>query len=291
MGGIAGSVESSTDVDPGLSLPMTNLSDLTRVAAKSIFALGDVFSAPMTGPKILIYHQVYPALDRQMTVAPELFERQLDWIAARGEIVRLEVAVPPGSLQGAEQYVLTFDDGYDGVYRYVFPLLVDRGIPFTLYLTSGLVDGEGAGAGLDTLTWAQVREMVASGLVTVGAHTHTHPDLRTIDSSQIADELDRSNEIITEQTGVVPRHFAYPKGYWAEAAEPLIRERYETATLGAGSPIGPDSDLHRLSRVPVQRSDGMFFFKWKIERGLRLEETARRRLKGYRNPSATGVAR
>ena len=56
MGGIAGSVESSTDVDPGLSVPMTNLSDLTRVAAKSIFALGDVFSAPMTGPKILIYH-------------------------------------------------------------------------------------------------------------------------------------------------------------------------------------------------------------------------------------------
>lgn len=288
MGGTARPMESAMGVEgESASTPALGFSDFVRLASKSVFALADVFSSSPTGPRLLIYHQVERVEDSQMIVTPETFEAQLDWISSRGEIVRLEDALRGDEFDRSDRFVLTFDDGYDGVYRYAFPLMLDRGIPFTIYLTSGFVDGPGAGPGLKALTWTQVREMVSSGLVTVGAHTESHPDLRTIEAVEIAKELDRSNRVIADQTGIEPRHFAYPKGYWAETAELLIRERYDTATLGAGEPIGRRTDMHRLSRVPVQRSDGMVFFKRKALRGMWLEEWVRRRVKGYRNPEST----
>ncbi|MGH8937556.1 MAG: polysaccharide deacetylase family protein, partial [Acidimicrobiia bacterium] len=130
----------------------------------------------------------------------------------------------------------------------------------------------------------QVSEMMASGLATIGAHTHRHPDLRTIKEDAIAEELDRSNELIEKHTGVGPRHFAYPKGYWAPRAEPLLRQRYASAVLGAGPPVTGETDPYRVHRIPVQRSDGVFFFTRKARTGLPAEERVRRALRGYRGP-------
>lgn len=303
MGSWAGATATRVDEDRGRVPSRSFLSrafasgDFVRAAAKSVFALADVSRGRLAGPKILIYHQVADDPSRQLAVSPEVFRRQLDWLERKGTIVPLESAMSaPLNEDSRNEYVLTFDDGYAGVFHDAYPHLLERGAPFTLYLTTQFVGGPVGEAepGLEPLTWDQVAEMVASGLVTVGAHTHSHPDLRAVSSDMIAEELDVSNRIISERTGVEPRHFAYPKGYWAETAEPLIRERYDTAVLGGGPAIDPRTDRYRLSRLPIQRADGLFFFKRKLERGLRLEEWTRRRVKRYRNPSTidqTGLSR
>jgi len=126
--------------------------------------------------------------------------------------------------------------------------------------------------------------MMDSGLMTVGAHTHSHVDVRSLESDAITRELEVCNQLIQERLGVAPRHFAYPWGYWSASAEALVRERYETAALAAVSSIGVDTDPYRLPRIPIQRSDGMAFFKRKIQSGLRAEEWLRQRLKGYEVP-------
>ncbi|MFQ5517051.1 MAG: polysaccharide deacetylase family protein [Acidimicrobiia bacterium] len=242
---------------------------------------------PFPGPRLLIYHQVGTDLGREMEVATAVFSRQLDWLTARGTIVDLEDAVARrGSPESSSLFVLTFDDGYADMFSAAYPQLRQRGLPFTLYLTSGPIQEASPQApGAEPLTWDQAREMYASGLMTVGAHTHSHPDLRSIDAASIADELRRSDELIEEQLGVRPLHFAYPKGYWAAPAEKLVAARYDTAVLGAGPPLTQSTNLYRLSRIPVQRSDGVYFFARKMRRGMRLEEWARCRIKGYRNPS------
>jgi peptidoglycan/xylan/chitin deacetylase (PgdA/CDA1 family) len=265
--------------------------DLVRVAAKSVFSLADLLVGRMPGPRILIYHELTPVRGPQMCLDPHLFGRQLEWMADHGEIVSFEdaLAEPQGDVL---RFVLTFDDGYAGVFEHAFPTLRRRAIPFTLYITTGLVDRDGVGEhGLEPLGWDQVTEMMGSGLMTLGAHTHNHPDLRGLPVAQIETELDRSNEVITDRTGVHPKHFAYPKGYWSADAEPLVRERYETAVLGGGEAVTSSTDRHRICRVPVQRSDGMFFFKRKMLRGMRFEEMARAKAKGYVNPpsAAEGV--
>ena len=146
-------------------------------AAKTVFAAADLFLGDWPGPRILIYHQIGAGSGRQMDLATEMFRGHVNWLLDHGRIVGFGDA-----LSGADdpesnrRFVLTFDDGYADFYENGFPLLREHGLPFTLYLTSGHIEtGELLHPGDRPLSWSQVEVMLATGLVTLGAHTHTHP--------------------------------------------------------------------------------------------------------------------
>ncbi|MGA7270200.1 MAG: polysaccharide deacetylase family protein, partial [Acidimicrobiia bacterium] len=229
-----------------------------RQAAQVAFAIADSLRARLPGPRILIYHQVGSGRSHEMNLPVEVFARQLDWLLAHREIVTLEQAVDRRTDPDADRlFVLTFDDGYADVFQNAFPLLAARRVPFTLYLTTGPIDRPEDFAdwpGLP-LSWDQIREMHASGLATIGAHTHTHPDFRFVDESEATEQIERSNRLIEQHLGMVPRHFTYPKGWWSEKADPVVRAAYATATVGMGPAVTADADLHQLGRIPVMHSD------------------------------------
>lgn len=262
--------------------------ELARKAGKAVFAAADLFYPAVPGPRILIYHQVDAGLGRQMEVTREAFAAHLDWMERNGEVVDLDTAISTRDAVGSErQFVVTFDDGYEDFYRFGFPELERRGMPFVLYLTTAPVETRKPlldGGGAEPLTWDQIETMAASGLMTLGAHTHHHLDFRTIGTEQVVDELETSNTLIKTRMGVDAEHFAYPWGYWSEAAAAPVAARYRTATLGSGAPVTSDRDLLLLNRVPVQLSDGVFYFVRKMRSGMRFEDVVRRRLTGYQGP-------
>ncbi|MGH8872024.1 MAG: polysaccharide deacetylase family protein [Acidimicrobiia bacterium] len=260
--------------------------DMARASAKTVFAAADLFLGSWPGPRILIYHQIGAGSGRQMDLMPSVFRGHVDWLQSQGRIVGLGDALSGAdALNSESNYVLTFDDGYADFFENAYPLLRVRGIPFTLYLTTGHIEaGQPLHRGDRPLSWDMVREMVDSGLVTMGAHTHSHPDLRGMKASDVEAEIERSNELIETRTGRTARHFAYPKGYWDPQAESVVRRHYETAVLGAGAPVTGATDPYRIHRMAVQNSDGHFFFKRKVRRGMRLEERVRRLIKGYEHP-------
>ena len=264
------------------------MKELVRSAAKLAFAAADPFFGDFPGPRILIYHQIGAGLGRQMEVTREAFAYQLDWLVANGSVVGLDEAIAQrGQAGDNRRYVLTFDDGYDDFYRFGFPELVKRDLPFTLYLTTNPVEtGEPllTGGKADPRTWAQIEAMYGTGKMAIAAHTHRHDDLRDLDADAVAADLAVCDDIIEQRLGERPRHFAYPWGYWSATADAAVRRRYATATLGSGPGITEDADLHQLNRVPVQLSDTALFFRRKMRSGLRLEDIVRRRLKGYEGP-------
>lgn len=256
---------------------------LLRQVAKATFAAADLLLPTPTGPRLLIYHNVGTRGGRQMEVSREDFIWQLNWLVVNREVVDLETAVRRWTEPGADRMVvLTFDDGYEDTYTTAFPLMRERGIPFTLYVATDMIE-RGPEAGVHPLGWGQIREMLDTGLLTLGAHTHTHRDLRGVEQEDVLRELEVSNDIIEQRTGVTPRHFAYPWGYWAERAHGAVAETYETAVLGA--PLWRSGfDTHQIFRFPVQLSDGARWFYARLSGGLLLEEWTRRRLRGYRGP-------
>ena len=260
------------------------MSSLVRLAAKSVFAAGDLLLPRLRGPRILIYHQVGTNLGREMEVTRQDFVSQLDWMQNSGRIVPFETALAARGAEGSDKlYVLTFDDGYRDVYEMAWPLLQERQLPFLLYLTTAPIESQRplGHEQAEPLEWDQIGEMLASGLLTLGAHTHTHPDLRLCETNEIELELATCDGIIEKRTSHRPRHFAYPWGYWSERADAVTRLRYETAALGGPVVSDPFTDGHLVPRLPVQRSDGFGFFKARMRNGLRLEERTRRRLRGY----------
>ncbi len=261
---------------------------IVRHAAKLAFVGVDRLLPDPSGPRVLIYHQVGAELGRQMEVTEGDFDRQLAWLGEHRRVVDLATAIERWDTPDADRLVvLTFDDGFADVHDTAFPRLADRGFPFTLYLTTGPIEtGEPLGgvAEAPPLTWDQVNAMTASGLVTLGAHTHTHPDLRSLEPAEIEVELATSDDLIERRTGVRPRHFTYPWGHWTEQAHALIAERYDSATVGARLDRQVRPDRFALPRYPVQLSDGFRFFPARLRGGLLAEEWVRRRLRGYTGP-------
>lgn len=262
---------------------------LGRSAAKTMFTALDALLGPYPGPRIVIYHQIGAGHGAELDVSPEAFVRHLDWIEKSGGQIRpfSEAVIGRWKADPRHHFYLTFDDGYEDMYLGAFPVLKEREIPFILYLTTNPTE---TGHPLSPhrrsrpLTWDQVREMNDSGLMTLGAHTHTHADLRNLDEKAIASELDTSDDLIEQRTGVRPQHFAYPWGYWSAGGDHLVRARYDSAVLGGGVRMRGVEDPHLIHRIPVQLSDRVLFFRHKMRRGQRTEEFARRLATGYRGP-------
>lgn len=261
---------------------------IVRSLAKTAFAFADLFGPPPSGPRVLIYHQVGAGLGRQMEVTPEAFRYQMSWLAENRQVVSLPVALERWSDEDASDLVvLTFDDGYLDTYQTAFPLLQELAFPFTIYLaTESIETGRALGPSpeADPLTWDMMDEMISSGLVTVGAHTHTHRDLRTVGPEELEAELETSDRLIEVRLGSRPDHFAYPWGYWAEPAHAAVKARYQTAVLGGTPSPQSNPDPLLLHRYPVQLSDTPAFFRSRLQRGLRLEEWTRRKLSRYDGP-------
>lgn len=100
-----------------------------------------------------------------------------------------------------------------------------------------------------SLTWEQLREMVDSGLCTVGGHTKTHSGLTRISNEKALYELTESKNAIENHLPVKVKHFSSPHSMENESIRSLIKEvGYETAVIGYGGSVRKGDDLFRLKR-------------------------------------------
>ncbi len=123
---------------------------------------------------------------------------------------------------------LTFDDGYASVYESALPLMETYGHKATLFLTVGHDGNVREMSGRQMLNWEQIRELHALGYE-IGAHTLTHPDLRTVSDSQLIQEIIDPKMIIEDKLGDRVRTFAYPFGYYDARSFDLVAEHYDYA--------------------------------------------------------------
>ncbi|TPM19842.1 polysaccharide deacetylase family protein [Mesorhizobium sp. B2-3-6] len=80
-----------------------------------------------------------------------------------------------------------------------------------------LAHANGVDAGrprVDTLmTWSEIRAIAAHPLVTIGAHTINHSNLKRLSEADARHEIVGVKSILRAELGEEPRHFAYPYGY------------------------------------------------------------------------------
>lgn len=222
---------------------------------------------PASGATLLIYHRIGGGTANELDISTEAFVRQLDRLSGH-DVIPLDAALDRLDAGDASpSVVLTFDDGFEEVYRNAWPLLRARGLPFTIYLASAYVKAplvwEGAtatGPAGRGLSWPQLNEMVASGLCTIGNHTHRHVRPEELTEA----DLDACSETVERHLGVRPQHFTYPWGVRVPEMEPALRARFRSASTGELGRNLPGVDPMRLRRVPVRRTDPDAFFAAKL---------------------------
>lgn len=86
-----------------------------------------------------------------------------------------------------------------------------------------------------SLTWEQIREMVAEGWCTVGSHGVSHSAFTLMPKEQARHELTASKQRLEEMLDVQVRHFSYPHSFFTDASNQWVWEAgYSTAVIGYG---------------------------------------------------------
>ncbi len=249
---------------------------------KSAAVAFDRVRAPQRGITVLLYHRTGAGTGSLVDLEPTTFAAQLAYLADHAEVITLDDAAERlrtgHSGNDLPTVVLTFDDGTVDFTDQTVPLLVRYGLPATLYVATAFVDeGRTWPDGCPSASWAGLRDALATGLVSIGSHTHEHRLLDRAPLDEVSDDLDRSIELIGDELGVEARHFAYPKALAPRAdIEALVRARFVTAALaGNRANVAGAADLHLLGRTPVQTTDAGPFFRQKVAGGMRAEADLR----------------
>lgn len=72
------------------------------------------------------------------------------------------------------------------------------------------------------MTWDQLRMMTSSGLIDVGAHTHTHPILSRCTDAAMRAEVFTCRDRIAAELGAMPQAFCYPNGGAADYTQTTV---------------------------------------------------------------------
>ncbi|MEQ8787167.1 MAG: polysaccharide deacetylase family protein [Pirellulaceae bacterium] len=191
-------------------------------------------SRAATRAGILMYHRVadhVPGLPAPLhNVRPRAFREQMQGLLSRGyefwSLARLlEHRDQDGPIPG-QVVVVTFDDGFQSVYTNAWPVLRKLEIPATVFVNTAYLDDDrpfpfdawgvacqdqAPPESYRPLTIEQCREMAESGLVAIGAHTHTHTDHRGRPDA-FRDDVQRSVDLVGEWFDPEPLTFAFPYG-------------------------------------------------------------------------------
>ena len=215
-----------------------------------------------TDTVVLLYHRIADGGSEIDLPAP-VFERHLRLLGAGRVRTLAAVLERPGGV------VVTFDDGTPDFAEAALPALERHLVPAVLYLTTGWIGTRG-------LSWSQLDDVEASGLVEVGSHTHDHVDLSRADARTAEEQMRRSKEVLEDRLGRSCDHFAYPFAVGSPAADAVARRLFRSAALDAWRTNRGAFDPYRIGRTPVLRSDGVAFFRAKVGGRLDAERVAYR---------------
>jgi peptidoglycan/xylan/chitin deacetylase (PgdA/CDA1 family) len=227
---------------------------------------------------ILTYHRVaeHPAGVDPPTwnVTPAQFRQQLTELLARGyqpwPLRRVLECARTGQPIPRQTFVVTFDDAYGNVHLRAWPILCELGVPATVFVATAYLDwqrpfpfDDWTGSGLSAVppeSWfplasTQIREMLGSGLIDLGTHTHTHADFRGR-ADLLEQELRTSLECLRAQFGLTDATFAFPYGICGpELSAAARRAGVLCALTTLPNLVTPESDPYSLGRFDVGRHD------------------------------------
>ncbi len=105
------------------------------------------------------------------------------------------------------------------------------------------------------MNWDEIREMHAAGM-TIGAHTQSHYNLPSLDTSDIAHEVVVSRRAIEEELQAPAEHFAYPNGRTdrhcdARVAKIVAVAGFRSAVTSLAGPVSGRFSPYCIPRMGV----------------------------------------
>ncbi len=232
--------------------------------------------APVT---VFTLHRLMPDARGELEVKPEQVESWLRQMASRYRILTGdEFLTPPASDQPLA--LITVDDAFSDAHDHLWPLLQRLDLPMVLFVPTHFIDSGAPPVSFSVdrsryqpCSWAQLRAMAASPLITLGAHSHMHREAPIQSQTELAADTEVTLARFAAEGLPHPRLYAYPRGKFnAESA--TVLGRYFEAGFAGLPHHGLAGELSSMAwpRVPLRGSDAGFWGRRKIRQGISHEE-------------------
>jgi peptidoglycan/xylan/chitin deacetylase (PgdA/CDA1 family) len=155
---------------------------------------------------------------------------------------------------------ITFDDGYKNNLTHALPILQKYDFSATCYVVTGCVGeynrwDESKGIPKNPLmTLDELKQWVASGM-SVGAHTHYHVSLPSVDDNTAWQEIHQSKQFLETHLQQPIEHFCYPYGHFKPQHVEMLKQAgfISSTAMYRGRVKVPSSGLNLDERLTLAR--------------------------------------
>ncbi len=248
---------------------------------------------------ILVYHKVDSRRELGITsLSPQRFKKQIIFLKTEGytsispqsllyPIVDAMQERELGEIQKCKDEMhrpvdppryrplaITFDDGYEGIYTYAYPVLKEYAFTAIIFVTTGYIGrhnkwDKSPGPRFRHLDWVHIREMADEG-IQFGSHGVNHSFLTKQDDSIAKYEIETSKKVLEDGLGQPVYCFSYPYGDYDERIIDLVREAGYKAAFSLRPELlraeytNSTNLVYALPRIAIYLLDDMCAFKAKI---------------------------
>ncbi|MGB7346507.1 MAG: polysaccharide deacetylase family protein [Pirellulaceae bacterium] len=209
---------------------------------------------------MLYYHRVADRDPVAWSMTNAQFRKQIDWLQQNFDMVSMDELRRRMANGNSRPVIhLTFDDGYAENCDEALPLLIERNIPCTYFVTYDHIvhqrpfehDAKG-GFDFPVNTVAELKDLASQG-IEIGAHTRTHPNMGEVhELADIYDQIVTARRELSAVLELPIRYFAFPFGMKANlnhAAAAMARaDGIEAVVSAYGGYNTPGDDSFHLQR-------------------------------------------
>ena len=207
---------------------------------------------------ILMYHNISDDTPASTSVTPEMFRRHMRYLDENGftiwPLIQVLVHLANGQSVPDKTVSLTFDDAYISVYSEAFPVLKEKGWPFTVFVTTQYIS-EGYS---NYMSWQQLRDIRQFG-GDVGNHSLTHPYLirKRSDESEaqwrdrVRKEISQAQQILQQNIAYPIWAVAYPYGEFSAEVSTILRELGYFGIGQHSGAVSRSTDFQAIPRFPM----------------------------------------
>ncbi len=192
--------------------------------------------------------------------APGLVEGAavLWWEVAEKLIAKASIIRVPGGPEWRCETLFQKRAAFHGLMRYFsFSLSEIEQLPVLrdMCAAEGMVCG--VAADQDVMSWKEMRRIAADPLCTIGAHTVHHYNLKRLTPQMVGQEMRQSADMLEDELGKRPAHFAYPYGSAKAAGRREARIAAEEGFVSAVTTrhgtiqVEHRANLHALPRISI----------------------------------------
>lgn len=219
--------------------------NLRRIASRTISEINSAahcLSTPRQGFRVLMYHAVGTPADRDRlglySITPSLFASHMHALA---EFSVCSINDFADHAESALRVAVTFDDGYKDNLYHAAPILLQLGIPFAVFVSTGFTRS----AHPSFLSPSELKELANWPKAVIGTHGSTHTPLTACNDDTLKNELQGSKKYLEDILGKPVDTMSYPFG----AVDMRVRAAVEAA--GYSKAFSSRFDINIRGRDPL----------------------------------------